>query len=172
VNLITGSPLWLMIVLLAAIVAAAIEDAMRFRISNVTCLVVLLAAVVAMGAHGFPLSLWQNALVFVAVLALGTPLFAAGKMGGGDVKLLACLGLWVNFGAAVWLLVATLVAGGVLALGFIAARPLRAGNAGKPVSRNIPYGLAIAAGACLTFASQLGVIGAKPAPPDPYVVVR
>ncbi|MGZ2411060.1 prepilin peptidase CpaA [Sphingomonas sp. F9_3S_D5_B_2] len=170
-NLIAVSPLWLTIILLAALLAAAVEDAMRLRISNVTCLAVLLSALTAMGVQGLPIALWQNAVVFIAILALGTPLFAAGKMGGGDIKLLACLGLWMNFSAAVWLLASTMIAGGLLACGFIAVRLLRSrGDAPKRKlgSGRIPYGLAIAAGACLVFAGQLGMLQQKPQKSDPF----
>jgi len=164
-NLIVDSPTWLVAILVAAVLAAAAEDAWRLRISNITCAVVLVSAIIAMALQGFPLSLWQNALVFVAVLALGTPLFAAGQMGGGDIKLLACLGLWVNLTAAVWLLASTLIAGGLLALGYIATRPFRRQRdpkTGRALSKNIPYGLAIAAGACVVFAGQLGLMQPKP----------
>lgn len=171
-NLIVGSPTWLIAILIVAIAAAAIEDAVRLRISNITCLVVLAAALAAMGLQGFSLSLWQNAAVFIAVLALGTAVFAAGQMGGGDVKLLACLGLWMSFSAAVWLLASTLIAGGVLALGFIASRPFRqsTGESRRTASKNIPYGLAIAAGACLVFSGQLGLMTPKRAVPNPYAI--
>ena len=166
-NLIVDSPSWLVGILLVAIIAAAAEDAWRLRISNITCAVVLVTAIIAMGLHGFPLVLWQNVVVFIAVLALGTPLFASGQMGGGDIKLLACLGLWMNFTAAIWLVASTLIAGGLLALGFIVTRPLRRRTkderTGRRVSRNIPYGIAIAAGAFLVFAGQLGVMQPKPA---------
>lgn len=166
-NLAVDSPIWLVAILLIAVIAAAVEDAIRLRISNITCAVVLVTAIVAMGMHGFPLVLWQNVVVFVLVLVIGTALFAAGQMGGGDIKLLACLGLWMNFEAAVWLVASTLIAGGVLALGFIATRPLRARKdekLGRAASRNIPYGLAIAAGAALVFAGQLGLIQSKHRP--------
>lgn len=172
-NLIVDSPIWLVVILLVALFAAAVEDAARLRISNITCLAVLLSALVAMGLQGFPLALWQNAVVFLAILAVGTMLFAAGKMGGGDIKLLACLGLWMNFSAAVWLIAATLIAGGLLAFGFIAARMLRnrgAEERRRARSRGIPYGLAIAGGACLVFAGQLGLLHSKPARPDPYAI--
>ena len=108
-------------------IAAAVEDAIRLRISNITCAVVLVTAIVAMALHGFPLascgrmsssSSWSS--------RLERRCSRLGQMGGGDIKLLACLGLWMNFEAAVWLVASTLIAGGVLALGFIATRPLRA----------------------------------------------
>ena len=162
-NLIPNSPTWLVILLFAALVAAAIEDFIRLKISNITCLVVLVTALIAMGLNGFPLALWQNALVFAVLLAAGTPLFATGKMGGGDVKLLACLGLWVNISAGLWLLASTLIAGGILAVIYIAVRVARGARLGKRYqSKGIPYGIAIAAGASLIFAGQFGLLAPKP----------
>lgn len=164
-NLIAGAPLWLVALLAAALVAAAIEDAIRLRISNATCLVVLIGALVAMMLRGFPIALWQNAVVFIALLVLGTLAFASRKVGGGDVKLLACLGLWVKLSAAVWLIASIFIAGGILALGFIGAR-LVLGSKGdgekqRKRGREIPYGLAIVAGACFVFAGQLGALQPK-----------
>jgi prepilin peptidase CpaA len=167
VNLITTSPGWLIVLLALALAAAAIEDAARLRISNFTSIAVAAAALVAMALAGFPLALWQNALVFVLLLAAGTMLFASGKVGGGDVKLLAALGLWVDLRAAVSLLVAVFLAGGILALGFIAARMMSGKGSGRRRRADrpgIPYGLAIVAGAVLVFAIQLGLTrtGSKP----------
>jgi prepilin peptidase CpaA len=153
--------LWLLAILFAAMAAAAVEDFLRLRISNITCAAVLVAALIAMGLEGFPLVLWQNALVFVFLLICGTLLFMAGKIGGGDVKLFAVLGLWVDLATGVWLLATSLIAGGVLALIYIAVRQVRGGRK----SKGIPYGLALVAGASLIFAGQLGLMKPKPANP-------
>lgn len=51
-NLIVDAPLWLSVILVLALVAAAIEDALRLRISNLTCAVVFVSAVVAAALHG------------------------------------------------------------------------------------------------------------------------
>ena len=170
-NLVPNSPTWLVILLFAGLAAAAIEDFIRLKISNFTCLAVLVTALIAMGLNGFPLALWQNALVFAVLLAAGTPLFATGKMGGGDVKLLACLGLWVNISAGVWLLASTLIAGGILAIIYIAVRVVRGARLGKKYqSKGIPYGVAIAAGASLIFAGQFGVLAPKPERHNPLAI--
>jgi len=162
-NLIPGSPIWLIALLFAALGAAAIEDFVRLKISNLTCLVVLIGALVAMTLHGFSIDLWQNALVFVVLLAAGIPLFSTGKMGGGDVKLMACVGLWVDISDGITLLVTTLVAGGVVALLYLASRLLPSSGPRESIkSRQIPYGLAIVAGASLVFVGQLGLLKAKP----------
>lgn len=155
-NLILGAPSWLIIILLLTLIAAAVQDAVRFKISNLTCGIVLLTAVVAMALHGFSLSLWQNVAVCVAILALGTLAFAGGWLGGGDVKLLAVLGLWFDLRAAVALLAAVFIAGGVVAFIYIAARwtRLRQRSTEKRGGR-VPYGIAIAAGAICLFGIQL-----------------
>jgi prepilin peptidase CpaA len=162
---------WLIALLAAALAAAAIEDAIRLRISNATCLVVLVAAIVAMALHGFPLALWQNLVVFLVLLVLGTLVFATGKVGGGDVKLLACLGLWVNLSAGPWLVASIFLAGGLIALVYLAVgvlRRTRRRDGGKRVGQTqIPYGLAIVAGAALVFAGQLGVLAPKHERPLP-----
>lgn len=170
-NLIPGSPIWLIALLFAALAAAAIEDFVRLKISNLTCIVVLIGALIAVALHGFSLDLWQNALVFVVLLAAGTPLFSAGKMGGGDVKLLACTGLWVNIGDAIWLLATTFIAGGVLALIYLGVRYWRMNRTGeKYKSKGIPYGIAIAAGASLVFAGQAGLLKSRAERVNPLAV--
>src|SRR5258705_91412 len=128
-NLVPGAPAWLLAILFAAMAAAAIEDFIRLRISNITCAAVFVAALVAMGMEGFTLDLWRNALVFAVLLTLGTLMFAAGKIGGGGVKFFAAVGLWGNLSAGVWLASTSLLAGGVLALSYIVVRPLRGGRA-------------------------------------------
>lgn len=155
-NLVVSSPLWLTIPLLLLLVAAAIEDGIRLKISNVTCGLVAVGALIAMAVPGFGLDLWQNVAVCVAILALGTPAFAAGWMGGGDVKLLAALGLWLNIQAALGLIAAVFIAGGLLAIISITGR--RTGlwrRHTNPRDSRIPYGVAIAAGAFFIFGVQL-----------------
>jgi prepilin peptidase CpaA len=162
-NLIVAAPVWLIGLLLVVLLAAAIEDAIRLRISNLTSLAVFVAAIVAMALHGFPLVLWQNLIVFFVILALGALAFSRGWLGGGDVKLLAALGLWVNFSGALLLISGTFVAGGVVALLYLAARlvsPSKITGQGK--GRQIPYGLAITAGALLTFVLQHGQVRQNP----------
>ena len=167
-NLITSAPPWLIAVLAAALAAAAIEDFVRRRISNITCLAVLLTALAAMALHGLSLDLWQNAVVFLVLLVVGTALFAANQMGGGDVKLIACLGLWMDTSAGIWLLALIFISGGILALIYIAARYARSDR--SKISKGIPYGLAIVAGAGLVFSGQLGLLKTKPERPAAFTV--
>jgi prepilin peptidase CpaA len=155
-NLIVGSPWWLIAFVVLALIAAAIEDTARFRISNVTCLAVFAAALVAMGLHGFSTSLWQNFAIAIAILAIGTPAFSAGWLGGGDVKLLSAIGLWINLKAVIGFISAVFIIGGVVALIYIFARRFsRSAQGTKSRERRVPYGLAIVAGAVFIFATQL-----------------
>ena len=105
-NLAAEAPQWLALIVAVLLLAAAIEDAVRLRISNLIVLLVIVAAVVAVVIAGPELALWKNLVVFVGLLAIGTPMFAAGKLGGGDVKLLAAAGLWFDFAGALWMILA------------------------------------------------------------------
>jgi prepilin peptidase CpaA len=155
-NLIVGAPWWLVVFLMLALVAAALEDALRFRISNITCVAVFAAALVAMAVHGLSWDLWQNALLCVAILAVGTMAFAAEWLGGGDVKLLAAIALWFDLSAAAGLIAAVFVAGGFVALLYITVRRLvNATRLSAARKGRVPYGLAIVAGAAFIFTSQI-----------------
>ena len=159
-NLAAEAPLWLALVFSALLVVAAVEDAARLRISNITVLLVIAGAVGAAIVAGVQFTLWQNLAVFSVLLVAGTPLFAAGKLGGGDVKLLAAAGLWFSIKSAAWMLVAVMLAGGVLAIVVIVLRMFSwSENARQKLvvlrpKGGIPYGVAIAAGALITMALQ------------------
>jgi prepilin peptidase CpaA len=63
-------------------------------------------------------------LAALTVFALTLLLWRAGTLGGGDAKLLGATTLAVPFSAIPMLLLCTALAGGVLALGFLALRPV------------------------------------------------
>lgn len=151
-NLIPFAPPWLAALAAAALLAAAIEDVIRLRISNITVLVVLAGAIAAMVFQGFHGPLWENAIVFAAVLLAGTFAFARNWLGGGDVKLLAATCLWVGFDAAPWLLAGIFLAGGAVAIVYILVRKARGKR--RSEANRIPYGVAIAAGALFFLGSQ------------------
>jgi prepilin peptidase CpaA len=144
-NLISLAPLWLLALLAGVLAAAAIEDAVRYRISNMFPIGVLAGAFVAAAVHGPSLDLWQNAVVLLAILALGTAAFAAGLLGGGDVKLFAAVGLWLDLRSAITLVALVFVAGGLLALAYLGVRLAR--GRGLDRKRRVPYGIAIGVGA-------------------------
>jgi len=147
-NLIADAPLWLVVLLACAVIAAAIEDALRYRISNVTTLLVIAGAICAAIIEGPSWSLWHNLVVFAAILAIGTAAFAAGLFGGGDVKLFAAVGFWVNLQAAFSLILLIFLSGGIVAVAYLAARAFR--NTGQTSrERRVPYGVAIAVGSLI-----------------------
>ena len=152
-NLAATSPLWLVWLLGALLAAAAIEDAARLRISNLVCVAMLVLALVAMALAPPTIDLWQNFAVFAAVLTAGTFLFASGKLGGGDVKLLATLSLWFSLHGALALLSSVFLAGGLVAAAFVARRVLVGGpGLGGALQTRIPYGIAIALGGTIALA--------------------
>jgi len=161
-NLTVLSPSWLAWTFAALLLAAAIEDSIRLRISNLLVVGVLVSALAAMAMAGLDLALWQNFAVLAGLLAIGTPLFAAGKMGGGDVKLLAATGLWFDLSGALLMLVSVLLAGGLLAFLIIIIRLFGWSDATRErvllLRRRggIPYGVAVSAGALIAAAILRG----------------
>lgn len=130
--------------------AAAATDVAGRRIPNriVACLAAVgllrLAALILTGpALG---AVWATAAldlgVAVAVFALGAAVFHLNLLGGGDVKLLAAGALWLGAGAVWPFLMVTALAGGALAVAYLALAA--AGRA--ETGRGLPYGVAIAAG--------------------------
>ncbi len=77
-----------------------------------------------------------------AVLICGFLLFSQSMIGGGDAKLFAATALWLGFDSLLPFLAGTALAGGVLALAYLAV-----GASRGQLPRTIPYGAAIAAGA-------------------------
>jgi prepilin peptidase CpaA len=156
-NLITSAPVWLITLLALFLLAAAVEDALRLRISNLTSLGIGILALVAMALHrDGSFTLWQNVAVFAGLLALGTIGFATGNFGGGDAKLFAVTGLWFSLVGAMWLLAAVFIAGGVLAIVMLSTRSVRSllAGKGKAPRGKIPYGVAIVAGAAILMTVQ------------------
>lgn len=135
------------------LLAAAIGDARRFVIPNRLCAAVALLSLPywwASGAAFWPGHALQL-LFALTVLAAFAGLFAAGLMGGGDVKLLAALALWLPIGRYAQMMVVVAIAGGVLTA-VLLARHRWARRPGRP---EIPYGLAIVAGAALVLVEPL-----------------
>lgn len=155
-NLAALAPQWAVLLLMALLVLAALQDSIQLKISNLICGAVLLLAAIVILLVGFRLDLWENFLALVITLTLGTLLFSAGKLGGGDVKLFAATVFWFDLTGALWLLVSVALAGGILAIFIILLRLVGWSEAMQQRAvilrrkGGIPYGIAIAAGALLT----------------------
>lgn len=137
----------LAILLGALLLSAGIEDAQTREISNRKCLAILVAAPFWWWANG--VAIWPGAAIQLGLAAAAFALFALafhiGMMGGGDVKLIAVLALWLPPGAFASMLVVMSLAGGVVTLAMLAERRWRdRGSAGGAASIEVPYGVAIA----------------------------
>ena len=126
----------------ALLLAAGIEDARRRTIQNATNGAVAALAPVWWWTQGY--GLWPDVpvqlLVAGVVFAFFLGAFALGQMGGGDVKLIGALALWLPLQPLLALLMVMALAGGVVTLLMMVDRRVRRGTG--PVE--IPYGVAIA----------------------------
>lgn len=143
----TGSLfLWIMAFALAALVVAAAISDLRFRsISNgLNGVIALLAALywLAAGYSFWPDMVWQFAAAF-GVFAVFAALFFVGAMGGGDVKMLGAVMLWIPIDLFLPTLTVMALAGGLLSVIMLIIKKIRA-DTGPP---EVPYGVAIAAAA-------------------------
>lgn len=124
------------------LLAAGIEDVRRRTIANGTNAAVALLAPVwwwSQGLHPWPDMAIQLGFALVMLL-LFAGAFALGMMGGGDVKLIAALALWLPVGPFLTLLMVMSVAGGAVTLLMMAERRMRP----REGALEIPYGVAIA----------------------------
>ncbi|HEX8645220.1 MAG TPA: prepilin peptidase [Allosphingosinicella sp.] len=139
-----GGSEFLVILLAASLVAAAVGDIRTRTISNWLNLAIALAAIPYWYFAG--LELWPDVALRLAVaagvFALFAGAFALGMMGGGDVKLLGAVALWLPPGGVLFLLVAMSIGGGALTLVMWARHRLKRSEA----ALEIPYGVAIAFG--------------------------
>jgi len=138
--------------LAALLVTAAVTDIRARIISNRLNAAIALLAVpwwFAAGFSGYEI-LFQLALA-AALLVLFALFFAMGMMGGGDVKLIAALGLWLPLVKMLILLEWMALGGGVLTLGMVIAHRLRKAP-GRP---EIPYGVAIVAAGLLVVTNDI-----------------
>jgi prepilin peptidase CpaA len=149
--------------LAVALLVAAVTDLRARRIGNWLTAGIALAAPLFWWASG--LSLWPEIALQLGV-ALGTfailaALFAAGWMGGGDVKLLSALALWIAPPLFLNLVVMMALLGGALTVVLCIYYAMR----GQRDKLTIPYGVAIAAAGLWVLgtnyipAAQAGVLG-------------
>ena len=134
----------LLIALAIALIVAAISDIRHRIIANWLNAAIALGAPVFWWASG--MSFWpdivsQLALALV-VFAVFAGMFAIGMLGGGDVKLLTALALWLTPLAFLDMLLVMAVMGGLIAVGFVIRRVVF-----KPKEPGrLPYGVAITVG--------------------------
>ncbi|MEM7665945.1 MAG: prepilin peptidase [Pseudomonadota bacterium] len=142
----------LLIALAIALVFAAFTDIRRRQIDNWLNIAVALGAPVFWWTSG--LDLWPDVAMQlgVALLAFGVlcGLFALNMMGGGDVKLLTALALWIEPLAFLQLIIIMALAGGLLTIVMGGWHFLM--NQKERLA--IPYGVAIAFGGLWVLAAN------------------
>ena len=156
--------------------AGAFHDARSRRIPNQLTLPAIIAGFGARAALGGWLGL--ESAVWGALLAGGIffLLFVIGGMGGGDVKLMAAVGAWAGVAQVTPILLASALAGGLLAIFYMVAygtifrtlrntivlaqhhltsglRPHPELNVQESGTTRVPFGVAIAAGTLFCAAS-------------------
>lgn len=140
------------------LIYAACSDIASMTIPNWVSVALTAGFVLFALATGMALSeIGMHVLFGVAVLAVGFFLFAANILGGGDAKLLAGAAVWTGFPGFPALALGTAVAGGLLALGVLAARAaFKQAETQPPFLHKllqprggVPYGVAIMAGGLL-----------------------
>ncbi len=135
-----------------ALVIAAYTDLRRREIDN------WLNVAIALGAPLFWYADGQNWVDIVLQIGIATTvflvlfgLFSLGWMGGGDVKLLSALALWIHPLWFLQLLVMMSIAGGLLTIIIFIEHKLR----DRQQKIKIPYGVAISAAGIWVIATQV-----------------
>lgn len=135
--------LGLMALLGLLMIAAAISDLRSRTISNELNAAMALLAIpfwIASGLSPWPDVPIQFGAAF-AVFLVFAGLFAIGAMGGGDVKMIGAVMLWIPLPLFMPMLMVMAVGGGILSAVMLIHMKLRPSD--KPVE--VPYGVAIAA---------------------------
>lgn len=142
--MISALPAYLFAVM---VTLAAGGDALSYRIPNWLNLLIAVLFLPTALLAGMPIDVMGLHLACGASMLLaGFILHLLHLIGGGDAKLLAAGALWLGWPALPAFLVWTAMAGGLLGL-VVGLRVLYLKHVRKsPVSTDIPYGIALAAG--------------------------
>ncbi len=148
----------ILLALLAALLVTAIVTDLRSRtIANRLNLAVALLGLAWWVASGLSVAGAGLQLAGAALMLLLFGLaFALGMMGGGDVKLIAALALWLPVGLLLKLIMLMSIGGGILTVAMLAIKLAR-GSEERP---EIPYGVAIAGAALLIMTNDILTIAA------------
>jgi len=142
----------LLIALAIALLFAGFTDLRSRRIDNWLNAGIALAAPLFWWASG--LALWPDVAIQLGVaagtFAVLTGLFAIGAMGGGDVKLLGALALWIAPWPFLKLVIMMALVGGLLTILFAAWHLTRR----QRDKLAIPYGVAIATAGLWTLSTN------------------
>ncbi len=151
----------LLILFPLAMFYAAVSDLLSMTISNKVSLAVIGGFVILSWAIGMDIQTiaWHWGLAFI-VLIVGFGFFAAGWMGGGDVKLAAATSLWLGWEFTLPYLVLAGFMGGVLTFLILIARSkllpvslIKVSWIARLHDKNegVPYGIALGPAAMLIY---------------------
>ena len=135
------------------LLSAGIEDARTRNIANwKNAAIALLAPLwwVAIGLDPWPAMAVQLLVAGIA-FAVFVGAFALGQMGGGDVKLIGALALWLTPYNVLAMVIAMSLAGGVLTILFLIDHRMRRASG----AIEVPYGVAIAVAGLLALREPL-----------------
>lgn len=145
-------PAFLLCALVVMLLVAAVGDIRTRIIPNRLNLAIALLAPLFWWAHGEPSGAILLHLAFaVGALVLFGAFFALGMMGGGDVKLIVALALWLPPMGMLTMLVWMAIGGGVLTMIMLILHALRRAP-GRP---EVPYGVAIVLATFLVLANDI-----------------
>lgn len=154
----------LLAVMPALVIVAGLKDLTSMTIPNWISGALIVAYFPVAFAVGLPWAVVAASVgVGLAALVIGAGMFALRWIGGGDAKLIACACLWLGLEGSALFLIWTGLLGGVFCMLLIFARfharPYLANAPGWVVhlmepKGDIPYGVAIAAGALMAYPSS------------------
>ena len=147
--------------LLVFVTLAAVYDLRERRVPNELVLACGIVGLVAGVVRGGGAGLADSGIAMILGTALLFPAFVLGWIGAGDAKLAGALGAWLGWDLLPRFLAATFVSGGVLSAGMMAlalAFGRRKSERDERGSRfgEVPYALAVGAGAIVAFVSGGG----------------
>lgn len=154
------------------LILAAVWDIAFYRIPNMVVISMCVLFFVAALAVSFQPEMWGwHGLGFAIALGVGILSWRVGIMGGGDVKLIAALGLWTGINGLPGLFLVIALTGGIFTVFLILVRhcvQLYVSPARRPAilrhGEPVPYGVAIASAGLLIvpyiplFSSAIGRI--------------
>ena len=143
----------LLVALAALLVSAGIQDARMREIANWKNAAIALLAPVWWWANSLPV--WPDMAMQLGlaliVFALFVAAFQFGWMGGGDVKMIGALALWLPLVPLMWMLIVMSLLGGALTIVLLIEHTLRS----RSGQIEVPYGVAIAIAALIALREPL-----------------
>lgn len=143
----------LLVALAGVLVSAGVQDARTREIANWKNAAIALLAPLWWWSNG--LALWPDMAMQIGlaltVFGLFVAAFQFGWMGGGDVKMIGALALWLPLVPLMWMLIVMSLIGGALTMLLLIERAIRH----RTGQIEVPYGVAIAIAALIALREPL-----------------